>query len=112
MQTVTDARVFQVVTVGYDPIMLRLHNSQKRACKGVCRLWLLDLDGSQFVPLCTDKPFRTGLLTVLVANRKGWVERKGRMLEIEAFDSDLAAELLATVHRVPRSGAAALGADW
>jgi hypothetical protein len=74
--------------------MLRLHQSKPRKSKG-STLWLLEFDDGQLIPLCCpNNVVETGLLTVLAATRKGWVERKGRMLEIEAFDSDLAAELL------------------
>jgi hypothetical protein len=79
--------------------MLRLHQSEARGSER-STLWLLEFDDGQLVPLCCpgNIVYRTGLLTVLAATRKGWVERKARMLEIEAFDSDLAAELLKYKH--------------
>jgi hypothetical protein len=76
--------------------MLRLHQSKTNASSEPCTLWLLEFDDGELVPLCCpcERVHQTGLLTVLAATRKGWVERKGRMVEIEAFDSDLAAKLL------------------
>jgi hypothetical protein len=94
--TFTEDRHVEVHTMGYEEIMLRLHQSEPRASVGSSTLWLLEFDDGERVPLCcaTGGSFQTGFLTVLAASHKGWVERKGKMLKIEAFDSDLAAELV------------------
>jgi hypothetical protein len=96
LTTVTKTRIHVVLTMGYEDIMLRLHKSETKAGAGTSTLWLLTTGDDQMIPLCCPNGMmlHTGLLTLLAANRKGWVERKGKMVEIEAFDSDLAAELL------------------
>jgi hypothetical protein len=95
VEIVTEARYLSTLTLGYEEIMLRLHQSETPASYGSSTFWLLEFDDGQFVPLCsTANVYLIGLLTVLAATRKKWVERKGRMLQIEAYDSDLAAELL------------------
>jgi hypothetical protein len=95
VDTFTRARRLQTFVTGYEDIRVRLHRSEPRASAGHSTLYLLEFDDGEDVPLCceTGGKFETAALTILAATRKRWVEREGRMVEIEAFDKDLATEL-------------------
>jgi hypothetical protein len=91
----TESRYLYLHIFGYEEIGYRFSRSHPKTTEGGS-LYLLEFDPEGPVPMCGtwETVYRAGLLTLLAANRKGWVFRKGMWVMVEAFDSDLAAELL------------------
>jgi hypothetical protein len=95
VEIVTDNRYLKFYVIGYEEIGCRFRQSRPKTTKA-SSLYLLEFDYEDPVAMCGtwETVQQAGLLTLLAANRKGWVFRQGRWVVVEAFDSDLAAELL------------------
>jgi hypothetical protein len=94
--TITEDRRLVFLVLGYDPVQVCLHASQPLTASCPLALWNLELDDGELVPLCSpNPPLKVGLLVRTAATRRRWVWRGGKAVrEVEAFDSNLAGELL------------------